>query len=128
MTSTSVHTQPADTGHDSDTSGGSSSSKDTEQMAYEKWLVETGCVGAARKYAPNWPPMPDNSSEDSDHSDHSIVNELGRAHKSLDPTESYDPISQEWVVKATAVKHTYSSISYNPESPTHSEKAEQHRL
>jgi hypothetical protein len=44
-TSTSVHIQPADTGHDSDTFTGSSSSKDTKRVAYEKWLVETACVG-----------------------------------------------------------------------------------
>jgi hypothetical protein len=85
-TSTSVHTQPADTGHDSDTSHGSSSSKDTEQIAYEKWLVETGCVGAARKSSPNWPPIPDNSSVDSDHFDHPFVNELGGRHRSLHRT------------------------------------------
>ncbi len=94
-TSTSVHTQPADTDHDSDPSHGSSSSKDTEQVAYEKWLVETGCVGAARKSSPNWPPIPTCSSEESsDRSNHPFVNELGRRNRSRDPTEHYDSDEQ----------------------------------
>lgn len=40
-TGASVRTQPVDTDQDNDTSDGSSSSKDIEQIAYEKWLVET---------------------------------------------------------------------------------------
>jgi len=108
MPSTSVHTQPADTGHDSDASGSSSSSRDTERVAYQKWLVETGCVGKARQSCPHWhwPPIPDNSSEDSDHSDHPAVTDPGNARKAPDSTESYDVISQEWVVKSTASKPT----------------------
>jgi hypothetical protein len=43
-------------------------------------------------------------------------------------TDTYDRIGKEWVVKATSVKPVYSSTSYKPESPKHSEEAEQHRL
>jgi hypothetical protein len=74
--------------------------------------------------------MPDNSLEDFDHSDHPVVNERGRnCGKSSDTTSDiYDHIGKEWVVKATSVKPIYSSASYNPESLTHCEEAEQHRL
>jgi hypothetical protein len=70
-----------------------------------------------------WPPMPDNLSEDSDHSDHPVVNELSNARKAPDSTESYDPISQDWAVKSTAPKPTH-----NSDSPMNSEEAEQHHL
>ena len=92
-------------------------------MARRNWLCasSTKDISAMASYARQFV-------GNSDHSDHPVVNELGRACKAPDSTEPYDPISQEWIVKSTAPKPTHVSTSYNPESPTLSEDAEQHHL